>query len=146
MNNKHTKHPPKSISCHSGELSYVQNPLSLWILLPFMILVLWYMARMTSILLSILYLNCGLWYGRGCMKVKISAIVPAFNEEDRIRDVLEVVTTSPLISEIICVNDGSLDNTSDVVKEFGSAVRLIDLHRNYGKGFALASGIKKAKG
>lgn len=80
------------------------------------------------------------------MKVKISAIVPAYNEEDRIRDVLEVITTSPLINEVICVNDGSSDDTVAVIKEFHASVQLINLHRNYGKGFAMAAGIKKAKG
>ena len=46
--------------------------------------------------------------------MKISAIIPAFNEEPRIGNVLDVVKEMELIEEIIVVDDGSTDNTYKV--------------------------------
>ena len=68
----------------------------------------------------------------------IAAIVPAYNEEARIRRVLEVLVQSPSLDEIIVVNDGSVDGTADAVQQFARAhpekrVRLINLPTNRGK-------------
>lgn len=72
---------------------------------------------------------------------KITAIIPAYNEELRISTVLETVVQTKIIDEIIVVNDGSTDQTAEVVKEF-SQVRLIDNRENKGKGAALMAGIE----
>ena len=76
----------------------------------------------------------------------VSAIVPTFNEERTVAKVIKTLLKSPLINEIICVDDGSIDNSLTVLKKFKNKIGLIDLKKNYGKGFALAVGIKKAKG
>jgi glycosyltransferase involved in cell wall biosynthesis len=78
------------------------------------------------------------------MKNKISCIIPAYNEADRIGNVLRVLQKHPLIDEVIVVNDGSKDNTDNVVKKFKS-VRLISYKKNRGKTFALLKGIKASK-
>ncbi len=70
----------------------------------------------------------------------VTAVIPAFNEEKKIRHVLHVLTLSPNIDEVICINDGSTDQTVSVVKEFPS-VKLINLKKNRGKGFAITQGI-----
>lgn len=75
----------------------------------------------------------------------LSIIIPAFNEEKRVGKTLEEVVKYAPNAEIICVNDGSTDRTSDVVKQF-DRVRLIELDRNYGKGYAVQKGIMEAKG
>ena len=49
---------------------------------------------------------------------KITAIVPAYNEAVRIKHVLDVLTTYPGFSDIIIIDDGSTDNTEDVVKKY----------------------------
>ena len=74
---------------------------------------------------------------------KISVIIAAYNEEPRIGGVLSVVAGHPIIDEVIVVNDGSSDKTSDVVKRFG--VRLIENKTNMGKTASCKKGLKAAK-
>jgi len=78
---------------------------------------------------------------------KISCIIPAHNEEEDIRNVLSVVI--PLLDkylyEIIVVDDGSKDNTNNIVKEFASIV-LIENKKNQGKSKSVANGIRASKG
>jgi len=77
---------------------------------------------------------------------KISAIVPAYNEEKTVGKVLDVLTSSNIPDEVICVNDGSTDNTLNEIKKYKEDIVIIDIGENKGKGNALAEGIKKAKG
>lgn len=74
---------------------------------------------------------------------KISVVIAAYNEEPRIANVLKVVEHHPLIDEVIVVNDGSKDGTSDVVKKFD--VRLIENEQNMGKTMTVKRGIEAAK-
>lgn len=46
------------------------------------------------------------------MKNKVTCIIPAYNEERRIGQVLDVIVKHPGINEIIVVNDGSKDKTN----------------------------------
>lgn len=55
--------------------------------------------------------------------MRVSCIVPAYNEAQRIGNVLAVATSHPLISDVIAVNDGSTDHTAQIVARF-KAVRL----------------------
>jgi GT2 family glycosyltransferase len=71
---------------------------------------------------------------------KIAVIVPAYNEEYRIGAVLEVIIGSPLVDEIIVINDGSVDRTAEKVRKYD--VILIDSPVNEGKGAALKKGIE----
>jgi len=73
-------------------------------------------------------------------KPRIALIVPAFNEEDRIGDVIATAKSVKLIDEIVVVNDGSSDNTALVAKSTG--VRVINLPTNHGKGYAMQRGIR----
>ncbi len=74
----------------------------------------------------------------------VSVVVPVFNEEKTIAQVVEPLLKTPLVSEVICVNDGSWDKTLTILKSFGNRIKLVDLKKNHGKGFALALGVKKA--
>ncbi|OGK16621.1 hypothetical protein A2690_03330 [Candidatus Roizmanbacteria bacterium RIFCSPHIGHO2_01_FULL_39_12b] len=78
------------------------------------------------------------------MKI-VSAIVPAYNEEKSIRFVLEQLKNARLINEIICVNDGSLDNTISEIKKV-KGIKVVDLKKNRGKSYAIVEGIRTAKG
>lgn len=69
----------------------------------------------------------------------MSAIVPAFNEEETLADVLSVLRETPLVDEILVVSDGSTDDTVAIARAMG--VRTIHLRRNHGKGMALAMGV-----
>lgn len=71
--------------------------------------------------------------------MKITAIIPAYNEEKTVGDVVSVVCGIPEIAEVVVVNDGSTDNTSRVAREAGAKV--IDLDTNRGKGGAIVAGI-----
>lgn len=78
--------------------------------------------------------------------IRISAIVPIFNEEKGISLVVHKLLKHPLIDEIICVNDGSTDRSMDILKQFGSLVKIISFTKNRGKGYAMSQGIQKARG
>lgn len=72
-------------------------------------------------------------------KSKVAAIVPAYNEAETIREVLQVLAATPLISEILVVSDGSTDQTVEIAREMG--MRTIHLRQNQGKGLAMAVGV-----
>lgn len=84
-------------------------------------------------------------------KVKLSLIIPAYNEEDLIVGTLDKVTSflkkKKYSWEVIVVDDGSKDKTSKLVRNYtDKKVRLIILRRNCGKGAALKKGFLSAKG
>ena len=72
----------------------------------------------------------------------ITAIIPAYNEEQTIAEVLECVKQVNDIKEIIVVSDGSSDQTAEVARRCGVAV--IELTENVGKGGALKAGTSKS--
>jgi len=71
--------------------------------------------------------------------VKVSAIVPAYNEAPRIGAVLEVLVGHPALSEVIVVDDGSTDGTAASAARF--SVRIVAHPSNRGKGASLQSGV-----
>ncbi len=73
-------------------------------------------------------------------KEKITAIVPAFNEEKNIGKVLKVLLTSKKLDEVIVVDDGSEDKTANVAEHFGANV--ISLKKNVGKAKAMRKGVE----
>jgi len=77
--------------------------------------------------------------------IKISCIIPAYNEGTRIADVLRVVSGHALVDEIIVIDDGSVDDTRDVVGAFKN-VRLIVHEKNKGKSVAVHTGISASAG
>ncbi|MEZ4753602.1 MAG: glycosyltransferase family 2 protein [Bdellovibrionota bacterium] len=84
---------------------------------------------------------------------EISLIIPAYNEAARITPTLEsycrYLNQHYSKYELIVVNDGSTDLTSEIVKSFSlkePAVSVLDLGENRGKGFAVQSGMLVSKG
>lgn len=75
----------------------------------------------------------------------VSAIVPVFNEEKTVAKVVKTLLASPLISEVICINDGSSDRSLEVLRGFGKKIKLVNFRKNRGKGSAVAAGIRLAK-
>lgn len=78
-------------------------------------------------------------------KTKVSCIIPAFNEAKTIAGVVKTCLQTPEIGEIIVVNDGSTDKSLDKLALFGSQIKVINLPKNRGKGYAVAQGVKAAK-
>jgi glycosyltransferase involved in cell wall biosynthesis len=73
--------------------------------------------------------------------MKVAAIIPAYNEENRIGDVLDSVIKCPLVSETIVVDDGSSDKTAEVASTYNS-VQVLRHQSNRGKGAALKTGVE----
>jgi dolichyl-phosphate beta-glucosyltransferase len=85
--------------------------------------------------------------------VSYSIVIPAYNEGDRLRATLEKVLAyvhqQNWNAEVIVVNDGSLDDTANIVEEFAekdSTVRLVENHSNRGKGYSVANGMMNSRG
>ena len=76
------------------------------------------------------------------MDKKFTCIVPAYNEERFIGNVLGVVSKHPLIDEVIVVDDGSYDSTASVAAKFN--ISLI-AQKNQGKSAAVVNGVRSAK-
>jgi len=83
----------------------------------------------------------------------LSILIPAYNEENTIQNIVDKVRSVELINdfekEIIIVNDASKDNTSAIAKELASdhpEVKYFEHEKNQGKGAALHTGIKEATG
>src|SRR3990167_9130301 len=76
--------------------------------------------------------------------MKISCIIPAFNEGSTITNVIKNVKKVEVINEIIVVDDGSTDNTYKNAKSEG--VRVIKHAKNKGKGAAIKTGVLHSSG
>src|SRR5689334_16702433 len=82
-----------------------------------------------------------------------SLIIPAYNESERLSvslpKVLDYVKQNGLQAEIIVVNDGSSDDTAEIVRRFARLdpeVRLLDNPGNRGKGYSVRNGMLNAQG
>jgi glycosyltransferase involved in cell wall biosynthesis len=74
----------------------------------------------------------------------ISCVVCAYNEADRIRNILDVIVGHPALSEVIVVNDGSTDATEALLRSYPT-IRLLSHTPNRGKTYALSRGIAAAR-
>jgi glycosyltransferase involved in cell wall biosynthesis len=82
-----------------------------------------------------------------------SIVIPAYNESQRLgvtlEKVLAYVRHQGWDAEVIVVNDGSRDNTADIVRAFASKdpmVRLVENPGNRGKGYSVRNGILSSRG
>lgn len=85
--------------------------------------------------------------------IYLSIVIPAYNEEFRLPSTLNSIfsylSTKEYLYEVIVVDDGSKDNTVDVVKSnknYSEKLKLISLTKNKGKGFAVKKGFEEALG
>ncbi len=87
------------------------------------------------------------------MDLDLSVIIPAYNEAERIIPTLQRINDylrgSSFSSEILVVLDGPTDNTLGVLREVSEKVpnlRILERHRNRGKGYTVREGMLKASG
>ena len=82
--------------------------------------------------------------------MKISIVIPCFNEEKTISKVIDkILNLSEIDKEIIIINDGSTDNTKNILddlKKKSQIIKTYDHDKNQGKGAALKTGFSKSSG
>ena len=80
--------------------------------------------------------------------MKLSIIIPCYNERQTIADLVAAVKRAPIASkEIIIVDDGSTDGTQETLKSLREDEVVVLFHnKNQGKGAALRTGFKSASG
>lgn len=84
--------------------------------------------------------------------MKLSILIPAYNEQNTILEILQKVVDvsfKDVSREIIIVDDGSKDNTLKIAKEFAQEkpfIKIIEHGKNRGKGAAVVTAIKHASG
>ena len=80
--------------------------------------------------------------------MKISILIPVFNEVKTIEEILHRVQSVKIADEIIVVDDGSIDCTRDVLEKLNGQgpIRVILHEKNQGKGAAVRTAIHNANG
>ena len=82
----------------------------------------------------------------------LSIVIPVYNEASSLNELYEEIkinVTSFLIWKILFVDDGSTDDSGEMIRslhEKDQRVKLIQFHRNYGNSSALSGGFKTATG
>lgn len=80
--------------------------------------------------------------------MKLSVIIPTYNEAKTLAQLIKKVLAVPINKEIIVVDDGSTDDTQNALKEFENSDNIILLSHGYnrGKGRSIRTGREKASG
>ncbi len=78
------------------------------------------------------------------MKMEVAAIIPAFNEEKTIGDVISALKSSADVDRVIIVSDGSEDETVSAAMKYKD-VEIIELLDNRGKGGAIKAGLDRCE-
>jgi glycosyltransferase involved in cell wall biosynthesis len=76
-------------------------------------------------------------------KEKITAIIPAQNEEGRIAGVLDVVSKCQFLSEIIVINDASTDKTGEIIQKY--KVKYLENKQNIGKTLSVKRAVQMSE-
>jgi glycosyltransferase involved in cell wall biosynthesis len=78
--------------------------------------------------------------------MKLSVIIPTYNEAETVLKVIQKVKVLPFDKEIIVVDDGSTDGTSDLLRQNGDDLILLSHESNQGKGAAIRTAVPHVTG
>ncbi len=80
--------------------------------------------------------------------MNLSVVIPVYNEEKNVGEIIKRVQAVKLAKEIIVVDDGSKDGTREILGKLNGkkSVRVILHERNQGKGAAVVTGLKATNG
>ena len=79
--------------------------------------------------------------------MKLSVLIPVYNEARTIGEVIRQVVAVPVAKEILIVDDGSTDGTREVLRQLAdSTVHVVHHERNLGKGAAIRTGLEQVTG
>ena len=74
--------------------------------------------------------------------MEVTCLIPFYNERERIKHVLDVISKVQSVSQVLCVDDGSTDGTASYIKQHWPFVEVVELEKNQGKATAIASALK----
>lgn len=72
-------------------------------------------------------------------------MIPFYNERERIKQVLDIISKVESVSQVVCVDDGSTDKTAEYIQSNWPAVEVVRLQQNQGKAAAIACALKFVK-
>ena len=80
--------------------------------------------------------------------MKLSVVMPVYNEAETIREIVAQVLSVPIEKEILIVDDGSTDGTREILREMDGrdGIRVFLQPTNQGKGAAVSVGFRYAEG
>ena len=79
--------------------------------------------------------------------MQLTVIIPVYNEEETLEEIIRRVKETGLANEILCVDDGSTDRSREILKGYKNdpIVNVIFSEKNEGKGAAVRKGILAAR-
>ena len=81
------------------------------------------------------------------LKMKISIVIPVYNEEKTVQETIAKVSQIPFEKEILVIDDGSTDKTAEILHSLQEGSLILLRHeQNKGKGAALRTGFSRASG
>ena len=83
------------------------------------------------------------------MSLRVSVLIPVYNESRTLESLIDRVRAVPMDKEIVCVNDGSTDGSTEILDRLLAEGKIDRLHhqpRNMGKGAAIRQAIQMAEG
>ncbi len=82
-------------------------------------------------------------YNERIKDIKVGILIPTYNNSSTLSDVIDSVLD--YTEDIIVVNDGSDDNTIEILEKYSKRIKIISYSKNKGKGYALKMGFKEAR-